>query len=169
MLTPVYRRPALSSMAAGGMRSRAEGLFLQRGDMGAVTAPHQNAVLRVAKVRQLHRKPYAGAGQKRGKQKCCNVCYHPMAIVVRARPVSLQRRRSVTGDAAFRRPVHSSRSTGWIRRRPWAKSDYSLFAVSQVGAVNCHAGNPKNTLRVCLTLRLNVSRENTRFQPCTKD
>ena len=104
---------------AGGRGRRV--LISRRGDVGAIAPPHQDAILRVTKIRELHRQPHANAGQKGCKKDRCHIRRHPVAVIVWSSPVPCSVRLIPRRELRITLSACIPDDTWRVRKRAWTK------------------------------------------------
>jgi hypothetical protein len=167
---PVYRRPAPSSMEAGGDRPdrpcRTKGrsgpkmLTRRRVNARAVAAPGQDAILSLAHIRNAHGKPYSDGHQGDRKRDGSDVGEHAMAKVVRLIPGAVIARQVIrlrTSGFRLSPPMRVTLPTRGADRVARPELEHPMLLLRRNGPLGLHCCRSRDILMLSSTLATHLT------------
>src|SRR6266480_6890291 len=137
------RSELISDEKAGNSRRL---LGVRRGNVRAITPPHQHAILGLAHIGDAHGKPYSDRRQRDGKSEGGNVGQHAMTKIVRLFPVALVARPRAFLPSLLSRFFPLTRRA---HRGPWPELEHAMLLLRRnwlLGIHCCQLRNPATTL-----------------------
>jgi hypothetical protein len=166
---PVYRRPAPSSMEAGGQAGaaipvlepvRSEMLAMRCINARAVAPPRQYAILGFAHIGNAHGKPYSNRHQGDRKSDGSDVRQHSMAKVVRFILGAFIARQVVgLGTGVFRLSLPARVTLPTLRadRVAWPEFEHPMLFLRRNGPLGFHCCQSRDILILLSTLATHLT------------